>query len=448
MNDIKTPASTKKEESINNIDNQITFEKFDQLKLKSFADNLFKNIEKTTSFSSEQQGAYTISLNADFGNGKTTFLKMFEKFVKEKTNYNVLFINAWKSDFHGKPVIAILSEFLYLIKNQDKKNKIKKLFKIIGNLSVNIFDQYIQSKTGISLCKAKDALTEKGEVIFENYVKKQNMIKEVNNFILEYTQERKLLIIIDELDRARPDYAVHFLEDIKHFFDVQNVVFLLAVNRNQMETTVKCLYGKDLNFNGYYRKFFKQEMDLPDPYKEAKNFINHLICKTKVQIDQDHCSDRIEHIYASCKIFNLTLREINIFGNIFKLILEHESKKMGWSYMDAYSFFICLLLKEKEYFNKILKNHCTVDNFLHFIDKKGFYPTEDYSNHYALWVVSCSFITRKSEEEDKVTVENEFSKSGQADDMLSRIKGGFNLDYGQPAQRICKNIAECKSAFQ
>ncbi|HFO8551405.1 TPA: P-loop NTPase fold protein, partial [Escherichia coli] len=43
--------------------------------------------------------------------------------------------------------------------------------------------------------------------------------------------KRKTLIIIDELDRARPDYSLELLEKIKHLFSVKGMVFLLVMNR-------------------------------------------------------------------------------------------------------------------------------------------------------------------------------------------------------------------------
>lgn len=64
-------------------------------------------------------------MNAEFGNGKTTFLEMFEDFIKENGNYNVLFINAWEGDFYSEPVISILSEFADWMKKNEidlKKN--------------------------------------------------------------------------------------------------------------------------------------------------------------------------------------------------------------------------------------------------------------------------------------------------------------------------------------
>ena len=127
----------------------------------------------------------------------------------------------------------------------------------------------------------------------------------------------KLLIIIDELDRTRPDYAIRFLEDIKHFFNIENMVFLIAVNSKQMEATAKCLYGQDLDFDGYYRKFFKQERALPDPYEKAQKFIDDLTQKINVNYTQ---TEGNKHIYSSCKMLRLTLREIEYFIDIFSMV--------------------------------------------------------------------------------------------------------------------------------
>lgn len=64
--------------------NRITFKDFDKLNLKSFGEDLFQIIGKGVDSSVGEQGAYTISLNAEFGNGKTTFLEMFKHFIEDE----------------------------------------------------------------------------------------------------------------------------------------------------------------------------------------------------------------------------------------------------------------------------------------------------------------------------------------------------------------------------
>ena len=145
--------------------NPVTFDDFDKLNLKTFGENLFEIMEKGTS-SPLTEGAYTISLNAEFGNGKTTFLKMFEDFVKKEKNenYDVLFINAWESDFSKEPVIAILSEFMNWIEkngnNKDNSEKAinkDKILRVLGNIG----NQVVKSKIGFDPKKTIKSFCEK-----------------------------------------------------------------------------------------------------------------------------------------------------------------------------------------------------------------------------------------------------------------------------------------------
>ena len=384
----------------------ITFKDFDKLDLKSFGDDLFQVIDKGLSSSIEdmgEKGGWTVSLNASFGNGKTTFLKMFEHFMKteKQENYDVLFINAWESDFYKEPVIAILSEFANWLEKEKNINKnikkeiikyIEKLIIIVGmDMRMNIEDQYLRYLTVSVLvylnkirkfilkCIKNNDQDKKikffGQNLLSSFKQRKTVIDTVRNEIFsEYTKNsgKKLLIIIDELDRARPDYAVRFLEDIKHFFDIENVAFLVAANRTQMEATVKCLYGQDLDFNGYYRKFFKHEIDLPDPYKQIQKFIENLIKETKIEssfMDYRTIGNINEITYVSCKMFQLTLREVENFARIFEMIYKNNKISYKLSqlvhHINKFPFPICLCLKRKDIFEKMLENDfTTVESFL------------------------------------------------------------------------------------
>ena len=65
------------------------------------------------------------------------------------------------------------------------------------------------------------------------------------------------------MDRCRPDYAIAYLETIKHIFDIKGAVFLLAADRQQLENSAKMAFGQDLDFEEYYRKFIHREITLP-----------------------------------------------------------------------------------------------------------------------------------------------------------------------------------------
>ena len=78
-----------------------------------------------------------------------------------------------------------------------------------------------------------------------------------------------LIVAVDELDRCRPSYAVELLEVAKHLFAVDHVVFILAVNCEQLAHSVKALYGSDFDAEGYLRRFFDVDCQLPEPSRDA-----------------------------------------------------------------------------------------------------------------------------------------------------------------------------------
>lgn len=83
-------------------------------------------------------------------------------------------------------------------------------------------------------------------------------------------QHAPLIIMVDELDRCRPDFAIALLEDIKHLFSVEGVVFVLAVEKEQLKKCINATYG--LNRKGahtYLGKFIDMTLELPPPDPKA-----------------------------------------------------------------------------------------------------------------------------------------------------------------------------------
>jgi hypothetical protein len=71
-----------------------------------------------------------------------------------------------------------------------------------------------------------------------------------------------LFVIIDELDRCRPNYAIRMLEEIKHFFEVPGVVFILGLHGGQLSKSVNAIYGSEFDSDDYLRRFFTRRYEL------------------------------------------------------------------------------------------------------------------------------------------------------------------------------------------
>ncbi|RYG85594.1 MAG: hypothetical protein EON58_22810, partial [Alphaproteobacteria bacterium] len=74
-----------------------------------------------------------------------------------------------------------------------------------------------------------------------------------------------IVIVIDELDRCRPTYAIRLLEEIKHLFDVPGLIFVLAIHSEQLARSVSGAYGSMFDGRAYLRRFIDRQYSLAEP---------------------------------------------------------------------------------------------------------------------------------------------------------------------------------------
>lgn len=222
-----------------------------------------------------------IGLDARFGSGKSTFLKMWRNRlatteVNEKKQL-VISVNAWDDDYCGDPLVSLISALIDAFGEDSQDAKpLKDAAKDVGWFLAGLGNQVVSKFTGIDVVAAGD-LAEKKKVenqevpgsFFDLYSSKRKALHALKNAIRAAVEkESGILIMVDELDRCRPDYAISYLETIKHVFDVRGMTFVLAVDRRQLECSAKAAFGADLDFPEYFRKFVQREVPLPLPKEE------------------------------------------------------------------------------------------------------------------------------------------------------------------------------------
>lgn len=224
-----------------------------------------------------------VGLNGAWGVGKTHFLKNLQ-FNFEKNAHIVIYIDAWKSDFASEPLVAIVSEIsnhpaiaqnLQLdglrknIRSITNKIRLFGLNLVVSRLSHGNFNAEDVSSFFSTSNIFKDSLT-----TFEN---EKRLIAELQVFLasivnqISLNNERKIIILIDELDRCNPVFAVQLLERIKHVLDVPDLKIIAAFDQTQLEATIKKYYGNDFDSQTYLEKFFPYIQKMPIPTR--KKFI-------------------------------------------------------------------------------------------------------------------------------------------------------------------------------
>ena len=245
-----------------------------------------ESVEVLTRIVSRIEGPCVLALDAPWGYGKTMFLKMWEAWLRQEAQGFpvVAFFNAWETDFTNHPFLALSSELTKELESCIKiawipdvdalKRAAKKLIRVspqlagslppVGGRAVEVVLSELFPWTNDS----------------NDYQKANEAIEDFKKALEELAQglDKPLVIMIDDLDRCRPSYAIELLEVAKHLFAVDNVVFVLAVNRAQMVHSVKALYGADFDAVGYLRRFFDLDFQLPKPGREQ--FVDKLLNTT------------------------------------------------------------------------------------------------------------------------------------------------------------------------
>lgn len=247
--------------------------------------------EVLTRIVSRIEGPCVLALDAPWGYGKTTFLNMWEAWLRQEAQGFpvVACFNAWETDFTNHPFLVLSSELTQELETCTKTAPLPgfNTFKRAGKKLLQVAPQLAGSlvpgggvfvDTALSVVSA--AVSDETDT--NDYLEVKAAIASFKEALEELAQglEKPMVIMIDELDRCRPSYAVELLEVAKHLFAVDNVVFVLAVNRDELAHSVKALYGTGFDAEGYLRRFFDLDFQLPKPGREQ--FVQELLETTKL----------------------------------------------------------------------------------------------------------------------------------------------------------------------
>lgn len=229
------------------------------------------------------------ALDDRWGQGKTSFVKMMHGEITkdESLQLNAIYFDAYENDYYSDPFIPISAEFYSLMsKPQGKLNKHKKSFlqitkkvgaaALIGTLKAVITtgtgsivngDKVIDAGIG-AVKSASESLTDSLEEYVEKKItaaqQEKNDIGKFRETLADIHQKTssKTIFIVDELDRARPDFSLDLIERIKHLFSVKGVIFILVMNRGQFEKSIEKRYG-GIDSKIYLNKFIDYYLSLP-----------------------------------------------------------------------------------------------------------------------------------------------------------------------------------------
>ncbi|MEZ5957608.1 MAG: P-loop NTPase fold protein [Hyphomonadaceae bacterium] len=242
-----------------------------------------KLAERLTSIVRSHKSGAAISIQGQFGSGKTYFLTNLERHLRDQGIATVYF-NAWESDFSDNPLLVLIGDIIAELEHHVPPASVEKLKKSARQLL-----PVIARVAAKSLLRAGDDEWDKllgpldeevGTLVSDGrrssvFGRRQLLVaRDALTSIVKEAQAMNaaafpLVVLVDELDRSNPDWIITFLESVKHLFGHQSIVFLIAIDRESVDILIKHRFGAEYDVAGYLSKFFNYAIDIQTPVGDA-----------------------------------------------------------------------------------------------------------------------------------------------------------------------------------
>ena len=326
---------------------------FDRLSRKPLGDLL-------TRFATHVDRPCTIAINAAWGHGKTTFLRMWAAHLKlEQSAFLVIEVNAWKTDYFNDPFVAIVGEMTKQLEASDQVefpkqsgfSKLVKCFTKVASIAPRVLVAPYIALTGEDVAEIISTLKTDASLRLEQYKEQLASVEafrtELKNMAQNIRDEtgKPLIVLIDELDRCRPTYAVEFLEVVKHLMTVDHVVYAFAMNRSELSHTVSSCYGPEFDGKGYLRRFFDVDFTLPQPSRRSfiRSLFKEQLESLITDFDTQHITIRLLQAFLDAEKINL--RQIQQALYRFRVILVLGQEDIAKFPNYAVDFCTALILR-------------------------------------------------------------------------------------------------------
>lgn len=274
----------------------------------------------------------TICIDGEWGTGKTIFINQFmyllknvdscdeiriEEEIKEKlSNVNkqnlVVYYDSWKNDNHIDPFESIIYNILDVF---PKYKSYVPDFIIVKDVIWSFGKRFFEKSTF-------DIVNFKNINTYEDLAKeivtmeeKQDRFKELIDKILG---DKRLILIIDELDRCNPIYASKVLETVKHFYNLKNITVIVIANNKELVNTIKKQYGYEFDAYSYLNKFYDFVITLDNNQKikyaqsvlgfERQTYLPHNVA------------------FEMFKKYDFSYRDCNRYRTMYDVVKEHIEK--------------------------------------------------------------------------------------------------------------------------
>lgn len=374
-----------------------------------------------------------ICIDGDWGVGKTFLVKQliylinhynednnqeqFKLVEPEKdilinicNNNLVFYYNAWENDDHSD----VLESIIYNILNEypkyknevsskfDKTEAIKEVLNILTKIVSSKLLNIDFSAEKIEKIKTFKDLSDE----INTYEERKSLFEELVNKILV---DKRMILVIDELDRCNPNFATKILEVIKHFYNLSNITVIIVSNNKELQNTIKQQYGQNFNSYTYLNRFFDYTMTI-DNNRSIDYAKKYLEFRAETYLPHDV-------FYAMTQKYKFSLRDCNRYRVLYDTAVDYieNDNKRNFFFDKKENYCIYSIILPIIYAFKI-KDINAYNQCINRQTKKleeALYYLNDYFNKkgHGRWLLEFVDINKKYEDITDDEIINEISNT-------------------------------------
>lgn len=374
----------------------------DLLERASFGESLSNFVEKV-------EDPLVIAIDGEWGQGKSFFLKRWvgAHTLQNNGKATMVYFDAFTHDYLDDPLIAlvgVVTDRITELSKGDKSvsEKVQGTWKSVQRAATKLAKPLTKigvsaALAGLSVATAGlsdagktiadaiiDSTSDEGKELLDQYWKsedgKRNAMKEFRDMLKDFVEANRvenkqeeeinsLIIVIDELDRCRPDYALSVLEIIKHLFNVKGVQFILGVNLEALGHSVSKRYGEKIDSERYLRRFVNIIFELPTNTNNSTNTAAVVqyadkICRL-MKVDGTLGAALCEEIELAASSNKIQVRDV---GTIFSraALMSDRISKQPLGYIEVTACLLVSSIVNKVLYNEFLNGSITEKELLEY----------------------------------------------------------------------------------
>jgi hypothetical protein len=286
-------------------DTAITSKKQDELGRGNLVDVVVEAIKTKVS---DQHPAICLGIYGEWGEGKSSFMRMINEGLNECKNTTILWFNPWDLSDPKKMVIEFFAKLSRLTSDDS------------GTLSVAINSYGKAFLTSVSSLDNSD-ISSYRERLSHCIPRSSNLKESISEGLV--SSDKHVVFFIDDVDRLQASEIRTIFQLIRQIADFENIIYIIGMDPEMVSVALGDSYGNNKMIGRDYLKKFVQIPIILPPIQDSrlqllfKKRLANLLSNCKIEVSESDLSLVSETIIGALR----SIRDINRFVNQLSLVL-------------------------------------------------------------------------------------------------------------------------------